>query len=120
MPEKEFVCIACPNSCKLTVTEGPDGIVVEGAGCKRGILHGENEYKKPMRMLTTTVAIRRGIHPRIAVVSENEIPKEKLEECLDYLYGLEVEAPVKKGDVIAANICGTETHIIASRSMGKK
>lgn len=120
MTEKHFVCIACPNSCKLTVTEGQDGITVTGATCKRGIEHGKNEYTRPMRMLTTTVAINGGVHPRIAVVSENEIPKDQMNACLEYLYGLEVEAPVTKGDVIVSNICGTGTDIIASRSMRTK
>lgn len=117
MPEKSYVCIACPNSCKLTVTEGPDGITVEGASCKRGIEHGRNEYTRPMRMLTTTAAISGGIHPRISVVSEKEIPKDRLEECLEYIYNIEVKAPVVKGDVIVSDICGTGVNIIASRSM---
>ena len=70
-----------------------------------------------MRMLTTTVAIREGIHPRISVVSNGEIPRNAINECLALLYTVTVTAPVKRGQVIAANICGTGVDIVASRSM---
>ena len=75
MDKKEFVCIACPNSCKLTVWEEAGEIHVEGHTCKRGIDHGKNEYTNPMRMLTTTVAIEGGHHRRLSVSSTGEIPK---------------------------------------------
>ena len=61
MEKKHYVCIACPRSCRLTVWEEAGEIKVEGATCKRGEKHGQNEYVNPMRMLTTTVAIREGV-----------------------------------------------------------
>lgn len=117
MEKKQYVCIACPRSCRLTVWEEAGTIHVEGATCKRGEKHGENEYTNPMRMLTTTVAIENGVHPRIAVVSSGEIPRNMLSQCLEQLYTITVTAPVTRGQVIAANICGTGVDVIASRSM---
>lgn len=114
---KEIVCIVCPSSCRLTVREEKGEIIVENAGCKRGIVHGTKEYTSPERMLTTTVKIEGGVHPRLAVIGTEEIPKRKMGECLDYLYALTVQAPIKRGDVIARNICDTGVDIIASRSM---
>ena len=117
MDKKEFVCIACPNSCKLTVWEEGGEIKVEGYTCKRGIDHGRNEYTNPMRMLTTTVAIEGGHHRRLSVSSTDEIPKNMMQQCLDVLYSVKLEAPVTKGDVVAADICGTGVDIVASRTM---
>ena len=54
---KEFVCIVCPNSCHLTVSNDSGFVIVTGNSCKRGREHGENEFVRPMRMLTSTVAI---------------------------------------------------------------
>ena len=85
MNKKEFVCIACPNSCKLTVWEEGGEIHVDGYACKRGIDHGKNEYTNPMRMLTTTVAIEGGHHRRLSVSSTGEIPKSMINQCLDVL-----------------------------------
>ena len=117
MDKKEFVCIACPNSCKLTVWEEGGEIKVEGYTCKRGIDHGKNEYTNPMRMLTTTVAIEGGHHRRLSVSSTGEIPKTMINQCLEVLYAVKLEAPVKRGDVIAVDICGTGVDIVASRTM---
>ena len=117
MNKKNYVCIACPNSCKLTVWEEGGEIIVEGYTCKRGIDHGKNEYTNPMRMLTTTVAIEGSHHRRLSVVSSDEIPKDMIDKCLEELYALKLEAPIKRGEVIAANICGTGVDIVASRTM---
>ena len=117
MNKKEFVCIACPNSCKLTVWEEGGEIHVDGYACKRGIDHGKNEYINPMRMLTTTVAIEGGHHRRLSVSSTGEIPKNMISQCLDVLYAVKLVAPVKRGDVIASDICGTGVDIVASRTM---
>lgn len=120
MPEKEFICIVCPNSCRLKVRENGGEPEVTGAGCARGIEHGKQEYSSPMRMLTTTIAVKDGIHPRLSVVSDGEIPKEKISECLEYLYGIEVKAPVKAGEAVATDLCGTGVNILASRSMKRR
>ena len=90
---------------------------MDGHGCKRGIDHGKNEYTNPMRMLTTTVAIEGGHHRRLSVSSTGEIPKNMISQCLDVLYAVKLVAPVKRGDVIAADICGTGVDIVASRTM---
>ena len=43
MEKKHYVCIACPRSCRLTVWEEAGEIKVEGATCKRGTAHGQND-----------------------------------------------------------------------------
>ena len=50
-------------------------------------------------------------------MSTGEIPKDTITKCLEQLYTITVTAPVKRGQVIAANICGTGVDIVASRSM---
>ena len=114
---KEFICIVCPSSCRLTVYEEGGEIKVNGNECRRGEEHGKEEYREPLRMLTTTIAVREGRLPRLPVVSSREIPKAKLRECLDLLYGMEVTAPVRCADVIVKNICDTGVDVIASRSL---
>lgn len=120
MNKKNYVCIACPNSCKLTVWEEDGEVRVEGHTCNRGIEHGKNEYTNPMRMLTTTVAIEGGHHRRLAVVSNGEIPKRMMDQCLAELYRLKLEAPVMRNQIIAENICGTGIDIVASRTMKRR
>ena len=120
MVNKEYVCIVCPNSCHLTVTDNNGEISVTGNSCKRGEAHGIAEYKNPMRMLTTTVAVENGILPRLSVVSSAEIPKTKLKDCLSDIYSMSVKAPVKCGDLIIENVQNTGVNIVASRSINEK
>ncbi|GKX32210.1 NAD(FAD)-dependent dehydrogenase [Vallitalea longa] len=117
--KKEFTCIVCPMSCHLTVYNDGDKIVVEGNTCKRGKVFGENEFTNPKRMLTTTVRIEGSHLKRLAVISSDEIPKNKMFECVNELYKVTVKAPISRGNIIFHNICSTGVDIIASRSVKK-
>lgn len=115
----ECICIICPQSCRMIVKKGREGLIVEGNGCRRGKEHAINEYIDPKRMLTTTVKVKGGSMRRLAVISDREISKNKLKDCLEVLYAIEVQAPIKAGEIIAENILGTNVNIIASRNMTK-
>ena len=117
---KEFVCIVCPNSCHLTVTDEGGEIKVSGNSCKRGKEHGINEFVRPMRMLTSTVAITGGLLPRLSVVSTDVVPKNQVEACLQDIYRVRVKAPVRCGDVIIKDIQHTGVDIVASKTMNIK
>ena len=117
MSEKQIVCTVCPSGCRLTIGEENGEVRVQGNGCKRGIEYGVNEYRNPMRILTTTVVIEGGMHPRLPVISSGEIPKAKLAECLKALYAIKVCAPVTCGDIIVPDICGIGVNVVASRTM---
>lgn len=117
---KEYVCIVCPNSCRLTVTEENGEISVTGNACKRGHDHGISEFTHPKRMITSSVAVNGGILPRLSVVSTDEVPKDQLNDCLKDIYKVVVKAPIKCGDTIISNIQNTGVDIVASRSMKAK
>ena len=114
---KEFTCIVCPVSCTLKVSKEGEEIIVKGNNCKRGKAFGENEYKAPKRMLTTTVKVVESYHKALPVISSEEIPKEKILECVEQLYKITVKAPIKKGQIIIKNILDTGVDVVASRSL---
>lgn len=115
--KQEFTCIVCPVGCTLTVVEEDHQIMVTGNQCKRGLEFGEKEYTRPMRILTTTVKIEGSLHKRLPVISEGEIPKEQLHQCLQALYELSIKAPIKRGDIVVEDICHTGVNIVASRGI---
>lgn len=118
MSKKSYVCIVCPRSCHLEVEQKEDGeIKVTNFQCKRGLEYGKNEFLNPMRMLSSTISIEGAKFRRLPVISKGEIPKEKLFGCLQSLYKVKVKSPIKEGDVVLANICGTGVDIIASINM---
>ena len=120
MENSTYTCIVCPVSCTIEVSRDKDGYKTSGNQCRRGERYAIAEHTEPVRMVTTTVVIKNAALPRLPVISEREIPKAKMKECLQVLYGIEAEAPVVCGDVVLENICGTGVNILAARTLGKK
>lgn len=120
MENSTYTCIVCPVSCAIEVSRDGDGYKTSGNQCRRGERYAIAEHTEPVRMVATTVVIRSAALPRLPVISEREIPKAKLKECLQALYGISVEAPVACGDVILEDICGTGVRILAARTMKRR
>ena len=54
----------------------------------------------------------------LPVRSNKPVPREKLMACMDVIRGIEVQLPVKRYDVIVADICGTGADIVATKTVG--
>lgn len=112
---KEMICIVCPRGCHLKIDETT--LETQGNTCPRGEEYAKNEIVSPMRTVTGSVGIAGGIHPRLAVRTDRAVPKSKMFEIMDALHACKVKAPVKRGDIIIENVCGTGANVIASRNM---
>ena len=118
MERKEFTCIGCPMGCALLVElDSNNKITVKGNTCKIGEDYGVKEFTNPTRVITTTVKVINGKYNQVSVKTEKDIPKNKIFDCLKDLKGLEVEAPVKIGDIIYENIENTGVNIIATKNV---
>ncbi len=117
MEKKEMVCICCPLGCALTVTEENGKLKVTGNTCNRGEEYGKKEATNPTRIVTTTVRVKNGVLPVVSVKTEEDIPKEKIMECIETLRGIELDAPVHIGDVVVENIAGTKIKVIATKNI---
>ena len=62
-------------------------------------------------------ASRGGQLALLPVVSKSVLPKGKILDCAKELKKVTVKAPVKAGDVVAADILGLGVDIVASRDM---
>lgn len=113
---KKFTCIACPVGCSLTVTDEKGEVKVTGARCPHGIKFAKQEIIEPKRMLTTTVKItNRDI--LLPVKSSDNVSKDKFTEIMVLINKIEVQAPIKAGDIIIKNILDLDVDIIATRSI---
>jgi CxxC motif-containing protein len=114
----DFVCINCPLSCSLELTE-EDGRVLEitGHDCKVGERYAEEEFKDPRRVVTTTVRVRNGVLPLLPVRTAAAIPKRLVEDAVGALADVVLEAPVKSGQVVHPNMMDTGIDVIASRDI---
>lgn len=112
---KELVCIVCPRGCHLTVDENT--LEVKGNSCPKGEEYGKTEIANPMRTVTSSVAIVGGIHPRLAVRTDKAVPKAKIFDIMCEIHSFKAKSPVKRGEILIKNVCGTDANVIASRDM---
>lgn len=118
MSVKEITCIVCPLGCKIQVEiEGEDIKNITGYSCPRGLKYAKDEVTMPRRTITTSIRAKNGHLPLLSVRTKGTVPKEKTEEIMMELAKIEVEAPVKIGDVVVANILDTGIDIIATRNL---
>lgn len=118
MEERALTCICCPMGCQLRVFL-KDGQVekIEGNTCKRGAEYGRKEVTNPTRIVTTTVRVAGGKLPVVSVKTAQDIPKEKMKECMLQLKNVTVQAPVKIGDIVLEHAAGTDVNVIATKNI---
>lgn len=120
MEERNLTCISCPMGCSLTVMlDGEKVVSVSGNTCKRGDIYARKEVTNPTRIVTTTVTVEGGNAEMISVKTKEDIPKEKVFDCVKALKGVTASAPVHIGDVIVKDIAGTGVDIVATKTVEK-
>jgi len=119
--KKKFICIICPNGCEIEVRYSEKGIEkVSGNLCERGLDYVKKELFSPERSVTSSVEVRNGSLPLVSVKTSKPIPKEKIFAVMNEIAGIEVEAPIRIGDVIVKDVLGTGADIIATKNVDKR
>ncbi|HHU53523.1 MAG TPA: DUF1667 domain-containing protein [Clostridiaceae bacterium] len=114
---QEIICIVCPRGCHLKVDPEND-YEVTGNSCPRGVTYGKAELKNPTRVVTSTVKIKGADLKRCPVKTDQPIPKAKMQEVMQLINAVDLEAPVRVGDVIIENILDTEAKLVVCRDIG--
>lgn len=118
MEKRELICIGCPLGCMLTVElDGKEVVNVSGNTCIRGDKYARKEVTNPTRIVTSTILVKGGDKPSVSVKTKEDIPKEKIFDCMKALKGVYVQAPVKIGDVLVKDVADTGVDIIATKNV---
>ncbi|PRX27163.1 CxxC motif-containing protein [Orenia metallireducens] len=122
MEDKVMItCVSCPMGCDLNVEVIDEEIKkVEGNRCPRGVEYAKAEYFNPTRVLPTTAKVKGGILPLVPVKTAKPIPKGLLEKAMREIAKVELEAPVKLGDIVIKNVLDTGVDVVATRDLAKK
>ncbi len=106
--QKELTCIICPIGCSMTVELDAEGkvISIDGNTCPRGAKYAEAEFTNPQRTITTTLRCEDG--GMVAVKTATTIPKGKMFEAMEQINSTVVKLPVKVGDVLIEDVCGSK------------
>ncbi|SCZ78934.1 FAD-dependent oxidoreductase [Acidaminobacter hydrogenoformans] len=111
-----IICIICPKSCRMTVDEKGEPT---GYGCRRGYEYALQELQDPSAVLTTTVAVRDALWPRLPCKTTAPVPRDKLREAAQALSEIEVQAPVALGEILCRDLLGLGVDVIATRCLNK-
>ena len=115
---KTLICIGCPKGCMITVDKEEDGsLVITGNSCRIGENYARNEMTAPKRGLTSMIRVEKGYDPVVPVKTRGEIPKDKIEDCMEIIRNTTVTAPVKLGEVLIRNAAGTGVDIVATATV---
>ncbi len=116
--EKKIICVSCPLGCGLNVILSNGEVAsVTGNNCPRGFAYAKTEVKDPRRVFASTVRVEGGKLPVCPIRSKTPAPKGKLKEIAKAVAELNVRAPIKIGQVLIHNVCGTDVDIVASRDL---
>ncbi len=54
---------------------------------------------------------------RCSVKTKGNIPKEKIFDCMDAINHVKAPAPVRIGDIVIENVCGTGVDVVATKNV---
>lgn len=119
--EKHITCIGCPLGCAVTVTMDQGEITdITGHTCSRGEKYARKEVTQPTRIVTSIVKVNEGDIQMVSVKTESDIPKDKIFDCMEAIRKIVVTAPVKIGDIIVPDVCGTGSILLPPKTSTKK
>lgn len=118
----KMICIICPVGCEMEANilkEKNEVLEIKGFRCPKGRDYAECEIVDPRRTLMTVIKVRNGNLPVVSVKTRKPIPKNRLFDAVKAISKIEVEAPIKIGDIIIDDLLGTGVSVIATNNVKK-
>jgi len=113
-----LTCVLCPVGCELEVRRNEaGGLDVEGNQCDKGVPFAVEEVLRPQRNLATSVPLGGTAAKMVSVRLSGPVPREMIFPILAEIAGLRPEAPVRRGQVLIADVLGTGADVIATRTV---
>lgn len=120
MNSKIFICIVCPNGCRIEAKFEEGKICgTAGAKCRRGEEYVRQELTNPKRTIATTVVIKEAALPLCSVRLTKAIPKKDIFRVMEEIKKIELTAPVVVGQVVIRHVCGLDSDVIVTKTMEK-
>ena len=106
--KKELTCIICPRGCSLTADIQDGTVTVTGNTCPKGEEYAIRECTNPVRTVTAAVRVSNRYNSMVSVKTVTPVPKQKMMDVMTILRRTQVQAPIKIGDIILRDICGSD------------
>lgn len=116
--KSNLICTRCPYGCRLDVEHDESRIVqISGNRCNRGLEYARQELFDPRRIVTTTVYISGAPITLVPVKTNRSVPKRLMFDIVKTASRIHVQAPVRLGDVIVQDICGSGADLVVTRTI---
>jgi CxxC motif-containing protein len=113
-----LTCVLCPVGCELEVRRGESSDVqVFGNQCDKGVPFAVEEILHPKRNLATSVPVQGTAATMVSVRLSGAVPREMIFPILAEIARLRPEVPVRRGQVLIADVLGTGVDVIATRTV---
>ena len=114
----ELTCINCPIGCRITADyDGKEVTNIQGYTCARGKAYAQTEITDPTRMVTALVGVE-GSHVPLSVKTRSAVRKPLVFDVLAKIRETKVTPPVRIGDVVIPDVCGSGVDVIATENIG--
>jgi len=114
-----ITCINCPVGCRMNVSLSDENgmfLSVTGNNCPRGASYARQECTLPERMITAVIPVQGSAVP-LSVKTSKPVPKSLIPDVMSLLGSVKLNLPVRAGQIIIADIFGSGSDIIATRSL---
>lgn len=113
-----LTCVLCPVGCELEVRRDEAGeLRIRGNQCDQGVPFAVEEVLRPKRNLATSVPVRGTEAKMVSVRLSGPVPRDMIFPVLAEISRLRPEAPVRRGEVLIADVLGTGVDVIATRTV---
>lgn len=127
--DDRLTCLLCPVGCELEVRREGEALNVRGSQCDKGVEFAQDEVLHPKRNLATSIPARteagaagtfpaRGTAARMISVRLSDcVPRDAIFPILAEIAKLRPPLPVRRGQVLIADVLGTGVNVIATRTV---
>ena len=114
---ERLTCVLCPVGCRLEVGRRDGNLEVRGNECAKGVDFAVQEILHPMRNLAASVPLRGTASRMVSVRLSAAVPRDLLRPILDEISRLRPDAPVRRGQILIADVLGSGADVIATRTV---
>lgn len=114
-----IICLSCPIGCYLQAEFKNEEFLISNNKCPKGILFAKNELTSPKRIVTSTCRINSSFINRIPLKTNAPISKKDINKMLKLISAINLNSPVKSGEIVLKNILNSGVDIITTRTVNK-
>ena len=114
---ERLTCVLCPIGCLIETVRRGDDLEVRGNECPKGVDFAVQEILHPERNLSASVPLKGTASRMVSVRLSQSVPRDLIFPILDAIAVLRPEAPVRRGQILIADVLGSGADVVATRTI---